>query len=145
MSHMVEIELEMGGPPEALVRALCDVDNRIGRKWTKEDIEVHDVRQALYGYQGDKREQHAHVVIRRGKVGCSANDMGFEKKANGKWAAHISEHERSTHYDPNWQKRLLSRWAVQRTGMEAEAQGYKWSEATKEVAGKQYVFVTVRA
>jgi Protein of unknown function (DUF1257) len=153
MSHMVEIELEMQGPPEALVRALCDMTSQIGRKWTRDDIEVHDVRQPLYGYHGDKRAQEAHVIIRgsggangkKNAVGSASNDLGFERKANGKWACHVSEHEVACGYNPDWQKRLLSRWAVQRTGLEAESRGYKWSEASKEVEGKQYVFVTVRA
>ena len=47
MSHYVEIELEMTGDPEDVVKALLDVgpcQTNYG-PWKREDIEVHAVRQ----------------------------------------------------------------------------------------------------
>ena len=54
-------------------------------------IEVHDQPVALYGYQGDVRPQKAHIVIRRQHVGSGANDVGWERQADGTYRARISE------------------------------------------------------
>jgi Txe/YoeB family toxin of Txe-Axe toxin-antitoxin module len=66
---------------------------------------VHKEAQALEGYQGDKRKQKAHIIIPRDQVGGSSNDIGFEKGADGKIVAHISDFDKS-HYNAKWLAKL---------------------------------------
>lgn len=59
--------------------------------------EVHEKAVNLYGYQGDKRNQKAHIVIPRKQVGNASNDVGFERVNNG-FILHASE------FDWQWRK-----------------------------------------
>ena len=58
--------------------------------------EVHNSPQNLVGYQGDKRQQKANIIIRRREVGSASNDVGFERVANGNFKCHASA------YDSPW-------------------------------------------
>lgn len=60
------------------------------------EVEVHDDPQHLYGYQGDKRPQKAHIIIRRKYVGGSSNDIGFVRGEDGSYEAVISEFDRGS-------------------------------------------------
>ena len=84
MSHFVECETTFRDP-QALVAALTECG------FKESQIEVHQEAVALYGYQGDKRPQQAHIVIRRQHVGSGANDVGWEKQPDGSYTAWISE------------------------------------------------------
>jgi len=57
--------------------------------------EVHKDAHNLYGYQGKKREQKAHIIIPRKQVGGASNDVGFERVKKG-FVLHASE------YDSAW-------------------------------------------
>lgn len=57
--------------------------------------EEHQEAQNLYGYAGDKRKQKAHIIVRRQHVGSAANDVGFVRKADGKYEMIISEFDRN--------------------------------------------------
>jgi hypothetical protein len=59
--------------------------------------EVHNSPQNLFGYQGDRRKQKAHIIIRRNEVGFASNDVGFER-VNGKFLCHASA------YDYDWRE-----------------------------------------
>ena len=41
-------------------------------------IEDHENPQNLYGFQGDKREETAEIIIRRKYIGKLSNDIGFQ-------------------------------------------------------------------
>ncbi len=84
MSHFVECQTEFRDP-EALVAALVECG------FAADQIEVHPEAVALFGYQGDVRPQQAHIVIRRQHVGSAANDVGWERQADGTYRAWISE------------------------------------------------------
>ncbi len=58
------------------------------------NIEVHEEAKNLYGYQGDKRKQKAHIIIRKKYVGSSSNDIGFLKK-DGKYLTIASAYDRA--------------------------------------------------
>ena len=58
---------------------------------------VHRQPTNLYGYQGDKKKQKAHIIIPRSQVGSASNDVGFEK-IDGKYVIHASE------FDVTWRK-----------------------------------------
>ncbi len=55
---------------------------------------VHETTKQLEGYQGDQRQQKAHIIIPRRQVGGSSNDVGFEK-VKGKYICHASEYDRA--------------------------------------------------
>lgn len=74
---------------EALKEALADIGVNPAH------IEVHESPVALEGYQGDARQQKAHVVIRRYHVGSCSNDIGFERGADGRYKAWVSEFDQS--------------------------------------------------
>jgi len=57
--------------------------------------EVFEEAKHLYGYQGDKREQKAHIIIPRKQIGNASNDLGFEK-VDGKFVMHISQYDKSS-------------------------------------------------
>lgn len=57
--------------------------------------EMHKNAVSLYGYQGDKRSQKAHIVIPRKQVGSLSNDVGFERKSDGGFTLHASEYDRA--------------------------------------------------
>jgi hypothetical protein len=72
--------------------------------------EIHEEAVNLYGYQGDKREQKAHIVLPRSQVGGSSNDIGFERKEDGKLILHISEFDkRSTKFNEGKFKQLYAK------------------------------------
>jgi len=58
-------------------------------------FEEHKGAQHLHGYGGDKRQQKAHIIVRRQHVGAAANDVGFLKKADGSYELIISAYDRS--------------------------------------------------
>lgn len=87
---------------------------------------------ALFGYQGDEREQKANIVIRRKHVGIAANDVGFEKVGN-KFIARISEYDTRCGYNQKWLGRVKQEYATLRTIAKARRQGYRVSrEKTPE-------------
>jgi len=73
-------------------KALIDALIAIG--FAESEIEIDEEAVHLYGYQGDRREQKANVIIRKKNVGGSSNDIGFIKKDDGTYEAIISEFDR---------------------------------------------------
>ena len=86
MSAYVGCETEIADL-DALIEALVELGIQ------KEKIEVHEVAQALNGYQGDVRQQKAHVIVRRRVVGAASNDIGFERMENGRYKTWVSEYD----------------------------------------------------
>lgn len=77
MSEYVICDSPMIKSLEHLKKALVDLGVKA------DHIEQHEFPVPLVGYQGDKREQKAHVVIRRSHVGTASNDIGFEILKDG--------------------------------------------------------------
>ena len=71
--------------------------------------------QSLQGYQGDNRVQTANIIIRRRHVGAAANDVGFKKKANGKYELIISQYDRSGQTGTNFMQRMKQLYAKHKT------------------------------
>ena len=57
--------------------------------------EIHKEAKNLFGYQGKKRDQKAHIVIPRSQVGIASNDIGFERVEKG-FVLHASQ------FDHKW-------------------------------------------
>lgn len=116
---------------EALVRALCRCSKReSGKVFDKSMVEVHKDAVHLYGYHGDRREQTAHVIIRRNHVGSAANDIGFVKE-DGKFQAIISDYD-SGYYDQGWLTKLFTYYNVECSKMAYEAKGIEYTEDRDE-------------
>ena len=122
MSHYSEVMIELTDEG-CLVAAL----SRLG--FERRVIEVHQTPQTLYGYKGDARSQKAHVIIRRAHVGPAANDMGFERQADGRYRAWISEYDQSRNgYNEAWLGKLKQAYGVENARAEARKRGYRVSE-----------------
>jgi len=56
--------------------------------------EIHAKAKNLHGYQGDKRNQKAHIILPRTQVGSASNDVGFERTKKG-FVLHASAYDHS--------------------------------------------------
>lgn len=122
MSHYCEVQIELRDEA-ALVAALA----RMG--FNREIIEVHQTPQTLYGYQGDARKQKAHIIIRRKYVGPAANDLGFEREADGCYRIWVSEYDRRKNgYNDAWLGRLKQAYGIEKARIEAKKRGYRLTE-----------------
>ena len=81
--HVVETEFK---DQEVLIEALTEMGFK---------PQVHTTAHNLQGYQGDQRNQKAHIILPRKQVGGASNDVGFEN-VNGKFTCHASQ------YDSAW-------------------------------------------
>ncbi len=106
MSHFVECQTEFRDP-EALVAALVECG------FQQAQIEVHEEVVPLYGYRGDIRAQHAHLVIRRQHVGTSANDVGWERLPDGTYRSWISEYDQRHRFNQTMQNKIRQEYAFQ--------------------------------
>jgi hypothetical protein len=129
---------------KALIAALMDM----GLK--ENQIEVHDKPVHLYGYQGDKRDEVAHIIIRRQNVGGSSNDIGFHRETDGTFTPIISAFDRGSGgkfaqhtngYNEKWLKDLRQKYSVNLAVRHAKAKGY---EVKKKVVGTNVELVLVK-
>ena len=116
MSHFVECQTEFRDP-QALVAALVECG------FQEPQIEVHEEAVPLYGYQGDARPQKAHIVIRRQHVGQAANDVGWERQADGAYRTWISEYDGRHRFDQAMQSRIRQEYAYQVITRQQRARG----------------------
>ena len=73
-----------------LIESLVDIGVNI------EHIEEHEVPQPLYGYQGDQRQQKAHIIIRRKNITNVSNDIGFERQKDGNYKIFVSNFDKKS-------------------------------------------------
>lgn len=111
---------------DALCAALADVGYR--------EVEVHDTAQPLHGYRGDRRQNTAHVIVRRKHIGRLSNDIGFLHREDGRFSAVISDYDRRTH-DTAWLGRLTARHAYHATTARLAEEGFHLAEEITERDG----------
>lgn len=116
MSHFVECRTEFRDPA-ALIAALIECG------FEDSQIETHEQAVPLYGYQGDVRAQHAHIVIRRRHVGQAANDVGWERQPDGSYRAWISEYDRRHRFNERMRNRIKQEYAYQVIERQQRARG----------------------
>ncbi len=116
MSHFVACQTEFRDP-QALIEALTSCG------FEPSQIEVHAEAVPLYGYQGDQRPQQAHLVIRRQHVGQAANDVGWEKQADGTYRAWISEYDGRHRFNAGMQNRIKQEYAYAVIRRQQQARG----------------------
>ena len=81
----------------------CLVDALVEQGYAREHIEVHETPQQLIDFQGhathylDATGDKAEIIVRRRNVGGAANDLGFKKQENGKYAPIISRYDTGKH------------------------------------------------
>lgn len=121
MSHYSEVTIEMTDT-SCLVAAL----ERLGFKGK---VEIHSEAQPLYDYMALVRPQKAHVIIRRRHVGGYANDLGFERQADGKYRVWVSEFDQQENgYNAAWMGKLKQAYGVEKAKSEARKKGYLVTE-----------------
>jgi hypothetical protein len=108
---------------DCLVAALNDMGYKT--------VEVHDIAQQLYDFQGrathylDSTGDRANVIVRRHVVGGAANDLGFALQPDGTYSAIISEFDNYRH-NADWLK-ALKRSYVEKVDMKlAKAHGLRF-------------------
>ncbi len=83
---------------------------------------VSQQAQSLEGYQGDKRNQKAEIIIPRRQVGGASNDIGFKRTESGKFTAVISEYDRHR-YGKSWEEKLKQKYQERNAVKIAQRQG----------------------
>ena len=116
MSHFVECQTEFRDS-QALVAALVECG------FEASQVEIHEEAVPLYGYKGDQRSQQAHIIIRREHVGTAANDVGWERQADGTYRAWISEYDGRHRFSPAMQNRIRQEYAYQVIARQQRARG----------------------
>jgi len=87
----------------------------------------------LYGYQGDRRQQTAQVVVRRQHIDPYANDLGFARTDNG-YEAIISEYDQCGR-GARMLGEIRQQYAFEGVKQQAELQGYTVSSTERAQDG----------
>ncbi len=96
MSHFTTIKTQLRDR-----ELLCQALQKMGFG----TVELHDIPQPLYGYEGDVRPERAEIIIRRQFISEFSNDIGFQKQKDGSYSAIISDFDRSQ-FDQQWLGKL---------------------------------------
>jgi len=102
--------------------------------------EYHDEPQRLVGFQGDRRADKAHVIIRRAEVGHASNDIGFFFSADGTCEALISDYDKIRHSD-TWTGKVQQLTAKHVALAKASALGHR-AEARIDEKGRVRIRIT---
>lgn len=119
----------------------CLIDALIEMGYAREHIEIHEVPQQLYDFQGratryiDKSGDKANIIVRRQHVGGAANDLGFKlNPETGTYDAIISDYDSSKH-SATWLAGLKTNYAEKTIFKQAKKMGFKYL-GKKIVEGK---------
>jgi len=124
----------------------CLLDALADLGFTADKVEVHDEPTALVGYEGARRGQEAHVVIRKRHVGRSSNDIGFLATPTG-YRAFISDYDRSR-YGQAWLAKLSDRYQHHHNAMMerlAEEERRRKEEERRALVEAQRMAITEKA
>ena len=114
---------------ECLIKALVE------NGYAESQIEVHENPQDLFDYHGrkttylDKTGDKAEIIVRRKYVGGAANDLGFRKDAQGRYAPIISQYDSGKH-NTNWLNSLKKNYTEAVTHKEAKRKGLRFHSKT---------------
>ena len=113
----------------------CLVDALVEQGYNREHIEVHEQPVQLYDYHGrathylDASGDKAEIIVRRQHVGGAANDLGFKKQADGKFAPIISAYDSGKH-NTKWLTGLKDKYLDKVTTKQARKLGLKLKSRT---------------
>ena len=127
MSHYSEVQIEFRDRA-ALVAAL----ERLGFRPDK--IEVHQEAKALYGYQGDRREQQAPHHHPAAACGHGSQRHRFSAVLGWYYTGLISPTLTGTEngYNDSWLGRLKQAYGVEKAKAEAKKKGYRVTEEKQD-------------
>ena len=115
MSHYTTLRTQLTDA-DALVAALADLGYP--------EVEVH----------AEVAPQRAHVIVRRRHIGPESNDIGFERRDDGRFAAVVSDYDRARHGE-DWLRRLTARHAYHATRATLAEQGVEAVEEETDRTG----------
>lgn len=98
-------------------------------------FEEHEIPTNLYGYMGDKREQVAHIIVRRKYIGSASNDIGLYKRSDGKYELIISEYDKGISQGKAFMQQFKQKYVVNTAKKMLKKKGYKLKKHTVEVDG----------
>lgn len=124
MSHFSVIRTKITNT-EHLMKALQDLG------FESHMVQCNEKAVNLYGYQGDKREQTAEVVIPRQYISSLSNDIGFKQQADGTYEAIISDYDRKN-YSQQWLDKLSQRYSYNYLQEEIKQNGFFIEEEYEE-------------
>jgi len=134
MSRFCTVKTELRDKT-ALLAALAETG-----QWAPEWIESHDLPQPLFGYQGDKREEVANIIVRREHIGLASNDLGFVKNPDGTYSSIVSEFD-GRRIDKAFMGRLKANYAFHVIKNQQEALGRTVQRTRDQKTGRQSVVV----
>ena len=94
---------------------------------------VSETAKKLQGYAGDMRSQKANVILPRSQVGSASNDVGFEKKADGTFVAHVSAYDKSSNFNKKKMNKLKQLYAKHRLKGKVKLKGSKYRIKSESV------------
>jgi hypothetical protein len=109
------------------------------------NVQYSEQPRHLEGYQGDRRDQTAEIVLPRSQVGGAANDIGFKLQEDGTYGAIISDYDKHNGasakneitkgihgYKEGWLKKLNQRYSFHKVTKELSDMGYEIGEVVTE-------------
>jgi hypothetical protein len=136
MSHYTRCKTKLSDH-ESLIKALHDMGFK--------NLQFTEEPRHLEGYQGDRREQTAEIVLPRAQVGGASNDLGFKRQEDGTFEAIISDYDRGNGasqkneltkgirgYGASWLKKLNQRYSYHKVSKELTEMGYEVGEVVNE-------------
>lgn len=133
MSKFVSVNLEFTDS-ECLKSSLAELGYT--------DIEEYADPQPLYGFQNDRREQTANIIIRRKHIGRASNDIGFVKNSKGTYDLIISEFDKAYHGDAFINK-LPGIYGVNKVKKQVKSMGYMISSQKTDAKGRVKIKILV--
>ena len=97
--------------------------------------EEHEVATNLMGWHGDRRTQVANIIVRRKNISSASNDIGFVKKANGKYELIISEYDRKIPKGMLFTKKFKQIYVTKQAKKYLRKKGYKLKKQKVEKDG----------
>ena len=119
MSHFTSIKTEIKNPKH-LLRALADIGFT--------HVEMYQVPERLYGFEGRLRPESAEVIIRRKYLSSASNDIGFKRQDDGTFEAIISSYDRNYKYSQEWLNRLTQRYGYHTLMDVVQVEGFNVEE-----------------
>jgi hypothetical protein len=88
-------------------------------------FEYHIDPKNLVGYSGDIRQQKANFIIRKKFISSASNDIGFLKKANGKYELIISEYDQACTHGKIFTQKFKQIYSSKQSIRLLKKKGYK--------------------
>ncbi len=151
MSEYSEVNIQMSNLPSIVEALLATKHPCRNKNWQPNELEVHleDTPRNrklgkvlakrhpelavsfggpvnLYGFQGDKRKQKAHIRINRKHVQSASNDIGVFLEKKGV-QLHVSAYDKGN-FGNTWQNQVVQNYGVAETKTKCRLEGWTFQE-----------------